>query len=113
MREAPTKLKKSAKSFLKKLQKYGVELDDNGDLNLYDVKDDNVKKYLMKNERLVKLTLMQADLEFEYPQKIERMMIKADLLELANKEEEKLKFAAFAKEAEEARKKVLTYEEYF
>ena len=32
---------------------------------------------------------------------------------MATKEEEKLKFAEFAKEAEEARKKMLTYEEYF
>jgi len=35
-------------------------------------------------------------LEFEYPQKLERMKIKADVLELANKEEEKLEFAEFA-----------------
>ena len=59
------------------------------------------------------MTLMQADLEFEYPQKIEKMLVKADVLELAEKEEAKLNFAAFAKEAEEARKRVLTYEEYF
>jgi len=52
-------------------------------------------------------------LEFEYPQKLERMKIKADIVEMANKEEEKLEFAEFAKEAEEARRKVLTYEEYF
>lgn len=67
MREAPTKLKRQARSFLKKLRKYGAKLDDNGDLNLSDVRDNNVVKYLSKNEQLVKLTLMQADLEFEYP----------------------------------------------
>lgn len=77
------------------------------------MRDQNVIKYLKANERLVKLTLMQADLEFEYPQKLERMLIKADVIELADKEEAKLSFAAFAKEAEEARKRVLTYEEYF
>ena len=33
---------------------------------------------------------MQADLEFEYPQKVEKMLVRADVLELANKEEEKL-----------------------
>lgn len=32
---------------------------------------------------------------------------------MANKEEEKLQFAEFAKEADEARRKILTYEEYF
>jgi len=41
------------------------------------------------------------------------MKIRADVVEMANKEEEKLQFAEFAKEAEEARKRVLTYEEYF
>ena len=98
---------------MKKIQKYGATLDDYGDLDLSDVKDDNVRQYLEKNDQIVKVTLMQADLEFEYPQKLEKMMIKADVIEMANKEEEKLQFAAFAKEAEEARKRVLTYEEYF
>lgn len=56
---------------------------------------------------------MQADLEFEYPQKLEKMIVKSDILELANKEEEKLKFTEFAKEADRARRKLLTYEEYF
>ena len=90
-----------------------MTLDTAGELDLAEVKDKNVKDYLKKNESLVKLTLMQADLEFEYPQKLEKMLIKADVVEMANKEEEKLQFAAFAMEAEEARKRVLTYEEYF
>lgn len=33
---------------------------------------------------------MQADLEFEYPQKLEKIKAKANVLEMANKEEEKL-----------------------
>lgn len=41
------------------------------------------------------------------------MKVKANVLEMANKEQEKLQFAEFAKEADEARKKILTYEEYF
>lgn len=77
------------------------------------MEEKNVRNYLMKNEKLVKLTLMQADLEFEYPQKIEKMRIKADIIQMANKEEEKIQFAELAQEAEEARKKVLTYDEYF
>ena len=113
VREAPTQLKRKAKSFLKKLRRYGVKLDDSGDLDLSDVQEDNVRKYLEKNASLVRLTLMQADLEFEYPQKLEKMKIQADVYQLAVKEDEKLKFADFAKDAAEARKKVLTYEEYF
>ena len=38
------------------------------------------------------------------------MKVKANVLEIANKEEEKLQFAEFVKEADEARKKNLTYE---
>ena len=98
---------------MKKIQKYGARLDDDGELDLSEVREENVKKYLKDKESLVKLTLMQADIEFEYPQKLEKMMIRADVIEMADKEEEKLSFAAFAKEAEEARKKVLTYDEYF
>lgn len=113
VREAPTKLKRSAKSLLYKLKKLGATLDDNGDLNTLEVENANDRKWLTKNEGLVKLTLYQSDLEFEYPQKLERMKIKADVVEMANKEEEKLEFAEFAKGAEEARRKVLTYEEYF
>jgi len=46
--------------------------------------------YISKFEQLVKLTLMQADLEFEYPMKLEKMIVKSDILKLANKEEEKM-----------------------
>lgn len=113
MREAPTKLKRSAKSFLRKLEKYGVRLDEEGELDLSAVPEKNVRKFLTENASMATLTLMQADLEFEYPHKLEKMLVKADVVELANKEEEKLQFAAFAKEAEEARRRVLTYEEYF
>ncbi len=44
---------------------------------------------------MVKLTLIQADLEFEYPQKLERMMIKGDILKMIEEEEAKLKSIAF------------------
>lgn len=59
------------------------------------------------------MTLMQADLEFEYPHKLERMKVQADVYEMAVKEEEKLKFAEFADEARQAQKRILSYEEYF
>jgi len=113
VREAPTALKKTAKGFLKKLEKYGVYLEEDGEVNYDAVELKNVREYLKKNETLVKITLMQADLEFEYPHKLERLQARADVLELAKKEEEKLDFAEFAKEAEAARKRILTYEDYF
>ena len=46
MREAPTQLKRRAKTFLKKLRYYGAKLDEHGDVDLKDVRDKNVVKYL-------------------------------------------------------------------
>jgi len=56
---------------------------------------------------------MQADLEFEYPQKLEKMKVKGDILKLVEEEEAKLKSIAQQKEMDEMSKKVLTYEEYY
>jgi len=39
VREAPTKLKKSAQTFLKKLKKFGVKLDDNGNVDYSAISD--------------------------------------------------------------------------
>lgn len=52
-------------------------------------------------------------MEFEYPQKLEKMRIKADILKLVEEEEAKLKSIAQQKEMEELAKQVLTYEEYY
>ena len=113
VREGPNKLKKSAQTLLKKLKKNGVKLDDNADVDYSAVKDEYVAKELRKNEALVKLTLMQADLEFEYPQKLEKIKIKADLLKLVEEEEAKIKSIAHQREMDELSKKVLTYEDYY
>ena len=94
VREAPTKLKRSAQTLLKKLRKLGVKLDDNGDVDYKSVEEPNIVNDLKKNETLVKLTLLQADLEFEYPQKLEKMRVKADILRLVEEEEAKLKSIA-------------------
>ncbi len=91
MRESPTKLKKAANTLLKKLIKYNVTLNNEGEIDFDKIKNMHVRNEIIANEPLFKLTLMQADLEFEYPQKLERMMIKADLLKLVEEEEIKMK----------------------
>ena len=55
------------------------------------VKNENVINVLKKKESLVKVTLMQADLEFEYPQKLEKLLVRSDLLKWLDEEEDKLK----------------------
>lgn len=71
-----------------------MKLNDNADVDYSNVKDEHVVKELKRHEALVKLTLMQADLEFEYPQKLEKIKIKADLLKLVEEEEAKIKSIA-------------------
>lgn len=70
---------------------------------------------------------MQADLEFEYPQKLEKLLVKNDLLKWLDEEEEKLKrnakesillmdeamTGAVAKTKELEIKEYLTYEDYY
>lgn len=51
-------MKRNARALLKKVRKYGAKLDDFGELDLDEVRDNNVRKYLQKNEALVKMTLM-------------------------------------------------------
>ena len=113
VREAPTKLKKSAQTFLKKLRRHNIRLDDNADVDYSGCQNEHVISELKKNDSIIRLTLMQADLEFEYPQKLEKMRIKGDILKLVEEEEAKLKSIAQLKEMEEMSKKVLTYEEYY
>jgi hypothetical protein len=60
-------LKRAANSFLKKLNKYNVMLTKTGEIDYSKVTNINVINEVKANESLVKLTLMQADLEFEYP----------------------------------------------
>lgn len=60
-------MKKNAKSFLRLLQKHNVKLDDQGDPDFSQVQNPNVLSELKKKESLVRVTLMQADMEFEYP----------------------------------------------
>ena len=91
VRESPTKLKKAAKNLLNKLRKHNVGLDMNGDIDYSRVNENNIVTFVKQNETLVKLTLMQADLEFEYPQKLEKMTIKADILKMVEEEEHKMK----------------------
>lgn len=49
------------------LQKHKVTLKPNGEVDYSQVLNKNVIGVLKKKEPLVKVTLMQADLEFEYP----------------------------------------------
>ena len=89
--ERPTKLKERAKAFLKMLQKHNVQLDENGEVDFSKVEDQNVRGTLKGKDQLIRVTLMQADLEFEYPQKLEKIVVKNEIMNWLEQEEEKLK----------------------
>lgn len=89
--ESPKKLKRQAKSLLYLLRKHEVSLDDDGNVDYSKCQNSNVVKTLRKQESLVKTTLMHADLEFEYPHKLERMMVQSRLLDYLDEEEAKIK----------------------
>ena len=102
-----------------------MTLDSDANPVLSHIKDENIKKFLEKKEALVRTTLMHADLEFEYPQKLERILVQADLLKWLDEEEEKLKNIALEEymEAETqnqadikltpGKEFYLTYDEYY
>lgn len=104
-----------------------MKLDKDGEVDYTFVKNQNVVSVMKKKESLVKVTLMQADLEFEYPQKLEKLLVRNDLVKWLDEEEDKLKrnakesillmdeamTGAAAKTKEEEKKEYLTYEDYY
>jgi pimeloyl-CoA synthetase len=49
------------------LHKHGVTLDENGDPDFSEVKNEHVLNELKKKDKLIRITLMMEDMEFEYP----------------------------------------------
>ena len=66
VRETPTRIKRFSKALLKKLAKYKINLDKNGEVDYSQCPFPNVVNKL-KNNPLVKISLIQKDLNFEYP----------------------------------------------
>ena len=52
---------------MKVLRKYNVTLDEDANPVLDHIEDQNIRTFLQKKQALVRVTLIQADLEFEYP----------------------------------------------
>lgn len=69
--ESPNKLKARAKSLLHFLRKNNVRLNSQGEVDYAKLESDkdgrSIAHVIRKQEQLVKLVLLQKDLEFEYP----------------------------------------------
>lgn len=74
VRDAPTRMKRRSKELLHKLDKLGVTLDENGFVDYSQVESKKELKLLKDNETLVKVVLMERDLEFEYPHKLGKIL---------------------------------------
>lgn len=116
--ESPTKLKAQAKNLVSWLNKYDVRLDSEGEIDYSNITNKHVRTTLEKCETLVKVTLMHKDLEFEYPHKLEKIMVKQDILGWLDEEEEKLRQKVFQLEREASQSNdifdnTLTYDKYY
>ena len=91
VREGPAKLKRKHKDLLIRLENASVSLDEAGEIKWSSIPHKSVHRFVTDNQVLVKTVLMQKDLEFEYPQKLERKLAKADILKMVEEEEELLR----------------------
>ena len=64
--------------------------DQDGEVDYSSCENKHVLESLKKKEELVKVTLMQADLEFEYPHKLEKLLVRSEILSWLDEEEKKL-----------------------
>ena len=69
-----------------------MRLDVEGNVDYSRVKSKGLIRQLKTKEELVRVTLMQDDLEFEYPHKLEKIAVKADVMKMIEEEEDKLRF---------------------
>ena len=113
IREVPTKIKRNTKSLLKKLEKFNLKLDNEGNVDYSGIPYPQLVKSLKKMDTLVKIALMEKDLQFEYPQHLEKAKIKGDILMIANAEESKLNKMEHEREIREMQMNELNYEQYF
>jgi len=90
--EAPKKLKKYFRHLVKRLDKTGIKLDPNGEIDWSEVDPKHFGRWAPKKE-IIKMALKMRDLEFEFPQKLEKMKLKSSMIELLDQEEAKLELA--------------------
>jgi len=112
VREGPNKIKRHLKDLLAKLDKNHITLDDQAEIKYLEIPHKTIQIFVKENEELVKTVLMQRDLDFEYPMKMEKRIIKGDILKMVEEEEERLK-GLVSDEKERRLKEQEGYEEHF
>ena len=72
IQNSPAKMKKRTRALVKKLEKLGVTLKENGEVDYSQVKNDNLKNKL-QSDPTIKAALMLKDLQFEFPHREHQM----------------------------------------
>lgn len=111
-RDVPTKIKAHLRQLNLWLKKQGVVLNQNGDLDFSNCENPKqVEAVYKKNPTIAWIALMLRDLEYEYPMKLERLELKANLLELIEEEEWKFLDTNIKEKVAEIKRKELIYED--
>lgn len=103
----------------KRLEKHDVTLNQQGKVDLSNIKDKSILSFIKKNQTLVNIALLSKDIEYNFPHRISvteiREKILRDIEDEKNRLEREKKALADAKNqmSEENKAKELNYENYF
>jgi hypothetical protein len=113
-------LKESLRTLSKRLEKHDVTLNQQGKVDLENVKDKNFLNFVKKNQTLVNIALLSKDIEYNFPHRVSVTEIREKILKDIEDEQNRLERekkgvaeAAKGQSAEENKSKDLNYESYF
>jgi hypothetical protein len=119
-KQTPQKLKDSYQKIIRKLDKYGIKLNSKGKIDFDKIKDDKVRIFVERQEKLITTCLLERDLNFEVPHHMNRASIRDNILKEIEEEEKRLAKLNQNQESEQNEKRLsdfrnkkLSYESYF
>jgi hypothetical protein len=115
-RETNQRFKNYFAFLVKKLEKNGVILNENGNIDFDKIESQGIKAFIKKNETICTVILLSKDLDFEVPHTTRISEIKRNILEEIEEEYKRLEELYTKKEEsirEKPKKEVSSYEEIF
>lgn len=89
-KESSQRFKIHMSTLLKKLEKHGVKLNDEGRIDLNSIKDSKALNFVKKQEQLCTIVLLSKDLDFEIPHQARLNEIKYEILNEIKAEQDRL-----------------------
>lgn len=118
-RETPNNLKESLRTLIKRLEKHDITLNQQGKVDLKNIKDKNILSFITKNQTLVNIALLSKDIDYNFPHRISvndiREKILFDIEDEQNRLEKEKKAIEEANSinSQDKQSKDLKYEGYF